>query len=54
MDIEYGKIVNKAFIRRTKGDYNAYVEFEEGVVEDMLEDMKAFIVVIKEILDHSE
>lgn len=51
MDIEYGKIVNKAFNRRTKGDYDAYVEFEEGVVEDMLKDMKAFIEAVKELLN---
>jgi uncharacterized protein (UPF0332 family) len=27
MDAKYGKLVNKAFNRRTKGDYDAYVEF---------------------------
>jgi len=31
-DSKYGKIINKAFNRRTKGDYDTYIEFEKDTV----------------------
>jgi len=50
IDPKYGKIVNKAFNRRTKGDYDTYVEFDKVIVEEMFEEMKEFIVEIKRFL----
>ncbi len=38
----YGKIINKAFIRRTKGDYDSYIEFDMETVIEMYEEMKDF------------
>jgi uncharacterized protein (UPF0332 family) len=46
IDAKYGKIVNKAFNRRTKGDYDSYVEFEIETVKEMYEEMKDFIGTI--------
>ncbi len=45
----YGKILRKAFERRTKGDYDAFIEFSLPVVETKLEDMKQFISIIESI-----
>ncbi len=47
IDSKYGKILNKAFNRRTKGDYDSFVEFEKEVVVEMLNEMKDFISEIK-------
>ncbi|MCK9412316.1 MAG: HEPN domain-containing protein [Prolixibacteraceae bacterium] len=43
IDTKYGKIINKALNRRTKGDYDSYVEFEREIVAEMFEEMKDFI-----------
>lgn len=51
IDSKYGKIVNKAFNRRTKGDYDTYVVFEKEIVIDMFDDMKEFISSIRQFLD---
>jgi uncharacterized protein (UPF0332 family) len=51
IDAKYGKIVNKAFNRRTKGDYDTYVDFEKDIVIEMFEDMKDFIAEIKSQLN---
>lgn len=50
IDSKYGKIINKAFNRRTKGDYDTYVEFEKEIVIEMLEEMVDFISTIKSYL----
>jgi uncharacterized protein (UPF0332 family) len=50
IDPKYGKIINKAFNRRTKGDYDIYVEFEIEIVMEMFDEMKEFISVIKSYL----
>lgn len=50
MDAKYGKIVNKAFNRRTKGDYDAYIEFDKEAIEEMFEEMKDFIQTVKKML----
>lgn len=50
VDKRYGKILRKAFEDRTKGDYDAFVNFSLAVVEDKLEDMKQFIAMIEAIL----
>lgn len=43
IDTKYGKIINKALNRRTKGDYDSYVEFEKEIVVEMFGEMKDFI-----------
>jgi uncharacterized protein (UPF0332 family) len=45
--VKYGQIINKAFNRRTKGDYDTFVEFDKKIVEEMFVEMKDFISVIK-------
>jgi uncharacterized protein (UPF0332 family) len=48
---EYGKMINKAYNRRTKGDYDVYVDFDKDVIIEMFDDMKDFISRIKKYLD---
>lgn len=48
---KYGQIINKALNRRTKGDYDSFVKFEEKIVEEMLEEMKDFINKIEEFIN---
>lgn len=47
IDSKYGKIINKAFNRRTKGDYDSYIEFEKEIVVEMFGEMKDFISTVK-------
>lgn len=47
IDSKYGKIINKAFNRRTKGDYDTYVEFDTETVVEMYGEMQDFISEIK-------
>jgi uncharacterized protein (UPF0332 family) len=47
IDQKYGKMINKAFNRRTKGDYDSYIEFESEIVVEMFVEMKEFISIIK-------
>lgn len=51
IDSKYGKILNKAFNRRTKGDYDTNVEFDKDTVMEMFKDMKEFISEIKSQLN---
>ena len=51
IDLKYGRIINKAFNRRTKGDYDSYIEFEKEIVMEMFSEMKEFITTIKLHLD---
>lgn len=53
IDSKYGKIINKAFNRRTKGDYDIFVEFEENIVSEMLNEMKDFISEITSFIHKS-
>ncbi len=53
IDLKYGKIINKAFNRRTKGDYDTYIEFEKEIVLEMFDEMKEFILSIKSHLDEN-
>ncbi len=53
-DKKLGKIINKAFNRRTKGDYDSYVVFESEIVNDMFLEMREFISTIKIFLKSSE
>ncbi|WP_374956695.1 hypothetical protein [Marinilabilia salmonicolor] len=46
-------MINKAFNRRTKGDYDVYVDFDKDVVSEMFDEMKSFIARIKKHLEIS-
>ena len=48
---KYGKIINKAYNRRTKGDYEIYIDFEKDVVVEMFDEMHDFIKRIKEFIN---
>jgi uncharacterized protein (UPF0332 family) len=50
IESKFGKIINKASNRRTKGDYESYVEFEKEIVIEMFEEMKEFISEIERFL----
>lgn len=50
LDKKYGKILTKAYNRRTKGDYDIFVEYEKATVEEMYGEMKDFISAIKSLL----
>jgi uncharacterized protein (UPF0332 family) len=39
--------INSAFNRRTKGDYDTFIEFEKEIVLEMFDEMKEFISMIK-------
>ena len=53
IDSKFGKIVNKAFNRRTKGDYDIFVEFEEEIVYEMFVEMKEFISEINSFISNN-
>jgi uncharacterized protein (UPF0332 family) len=44
---KYGKMINKVFNRRTKGDYDTFVEFDKEIVSEMFNEMQEFISEIK-------
>ncbi len=50
VDKKYGEILRNAFQNRTKGDYDAFVEFPQQEVDVMLKEMKQFIIEIESIL----
>lgn len=50
IDEKYGKILRNAFQNRTKGDYDAFVEFTLPEVEMMLEEMKLLVHEIELLL----
>lgn len=50
IDSKYGKIIIKAFNRRTKGDYDSYVEFDLDTVKEMYEEMKDFTDIIERFI----
>jgi uncharacterized protein (UPF0332 family) len=52
IDANFGKIINKAFNRRTKGDYDSYIEFERSIVLEMFEEMKAFIDKMEQFINN--
>jgi uncharacterized protein (UPF0332 family) len=51
IDPRYGKIINKAFNRRTKGDYDIYIDFDKDTVTEMQTEMQDFIVKIKQYIE---
>jgi len=52
IDSSYGRIINKASNRRTKGDYESFVEFDKAIILEMFEEMKDFIFEIERFLNH--
>jgi uncharacterized protein (UPF0332 family) len=50
IDTKYGKIINKAYNRRTKGDYDSYIEFDIDMINEMFVEMKDFINAIDEFI----
>lgn len=50
LEVSYGKMLRNAFQNRTKGDYDAFVEFSKSEVEEMISDMKAFIDKVEQLL----
>jgi hypothetical protein len=52
IDKKYGKTINKAFNRRTKGDYDTFIEFEKDIVIEMFQEMKDFIFEIRSFLKY--
>ena len=51
IDTKYGKNINKAFNRRTKGDYDIYIDFDKDTVIEMYNDMQDFIAEIKKYIE---
>ncbi|MCX6273360.1 MAG: HEPN domain-containing protein [Bacteroidetes bacterium] len=51
IDQRFGKIINKAHNRRTKSDYDSYIEFDKGIVLEMFEEMKDFINEIEAFIN---
>jgi len=43
IETRFGQYINKASNRRTKGDYESFIVFEKEIIEEMFEEMKAFI-----------
>lgn len=50
IDTRYGKILNRAFNRRTKGDYDSFVEFNKNTTLEMLDELKEFMGIIGQFL----
>ncbi len=51
IDPNFGKIINKAYNRRTKGDYDIFIDFDKEVIAEMFEEMQDFIKKIKEFIN---
>lgn len=50
----YGKILHKAFHRRSKGDYDAFISFDQVAILEMYEEMKLFIEKISMLVKSEE
>jgi uncharacterized protein (UPF0332 family) len=50
VDPRFGKILRNAFQCRTKGDYDAFVEFSFLEIETMLTEMELFIAEIQRLI----
>lgn len=51
VDVYYGRILRNAFQNRTKGDYDAFIDFEVKEVNFMIKEMKEFIEMISQLLN---
>lgn len=47
---EFGKLYNKLFNRRQKGDYSDLIRFEKDEVDEWYKDAKAFVEAIEKII----
>lgn len=52
VDAKYGKILRNAYQNRTKGDYDAFVNFSKVETESMLYEMTDFIEEIKRLIEN--
>ena len=50
VDRRFGEILHRAFDKRSKGDYDDFVEFSKEEVEQMLHDTVLFVEKIKELI----
>jgi uncharacterized protein (UPF0332 family) len=50
VDAKFGKILRNAYQNRTKGDYDAFINFSRIEVETLLDEMSCFIEEIKRLL----
>jgi len=53
IDSKYGKIINKAFNRRTKGDYDFFIEYDLETVKEMYDEMIDFNQTIEKFINQS-
>jgi len=51
IEAKFGKTLRNAFQNRTKGDYDAFIDFSKVEVETMLDEMMLFIDEIKKTLN---
>ena len=51
IDRKYGRMIRDAFVRRSDGDYGAFVTFVKEDVLKSFEDMKDFISTIEEYMN---
>ena len=51
IDIKFGIIIRKAANRRTKSDYESFVEYDKVVILEMFDEMKEFISEIEIFLN---
>jgi uncharacterized protein (UPF0332 family) len=51
IDPRYGKIINKALNRRTKGDYDIFIDFDKDTLTEMQTEMQDFIGKIKQYIE---
>lgn len=51
IEVEYGKVLRKAYENRTSGDYDAFYEFEKEDVSKLFEEMKGFIKRIERFVE---
>ncbi|MEA1912860.1 MAG: HEPN domain-containing protein [candidate division WOR-3 bacterium] len=50
IDKKYGSIIHKAYDKRTKGDYDDFVEFSKEEVSELFKNMKEFLFSIEELI----
>jgi len=51
IDTKFGVILRKAANRRTKSDYESYVEYDKVIIMEMFDEMKEFILEIEIFLN---
>jgi uncharacterized protein (UPF0332 family) len=54
IDSKYGKIINRAFNRRTEGDYDSFAKFDLETVQQMYEEMIDFNQTIEKFINQSK